>query len=145
LIPPVPVATVPAVTTVAASGVTRTQATLNGSITSDGGYNCTQVNFGYRPQGTSTWQYTTTQYVILIAGAFSATVTGLSPGTAYEFEAQAYNQVGWGEGQIDSFTTADVARWINIYWQTDEKYSWNTVTGPAAKTCTKAAALSAAL
>ena len=36
---------------------------------------------------------------------FTANLTGLTPNTAYDFEARAYNGVGWAFGQICSFTT----------------------------------------
>ena len=106
--PPVvlPVVTEPEVNTEPASGITLTEARLNGSITSTGGAPCTRVNFRYRLMGDRSWQDTNIQSVSLDDGAqFSATLIGLKPNAKYEFEARAYNTEGWGEGQINFFTT----------------------------------------
>ncbi len=105
--PSTPANTAPTLATAAASGITLNTATLHGSITSTGSASCTQVNFGYRLQGGSNWQYTTTQFASFGSGTqFTANLTGLTANTAYEFEARAYNGVGWGVGQALSFTTA---------------------------------------
>ncbi|MFZ5642696.1 MAG: chitobiase/beta-hexosaminidase C-terminal domain-containing protein [Bacillota bacterium] len=107
---PPPQATAPLVATVPATGITLNQATLNGSITSDGGTPCTQANFRFRLIGDYNWQETITQFVSLGSGAqFSALVTGLKPNAKYEFEARACNAKGWGEGQIFFFTTTSAA------------------------------------
>lgn len=106
--PPVvpPVVTEPEVNTEPATGITLTQATLNGSISSTGGAPCTKVNFRYRLLGERSWQDTGIQSVSLDnGGQFSARITGLKPNARYEFEARAYNTEGWGEGQINFFTT----------------------------------------
>lgn len=58
-----------------------TKATLRGTTTKDG---ATGQGFRYRKQGTADW----TEVTGTLAGVdFSATVTGLTPGTTYEYQA----------------------------------------------------------
>jgi len=95
----------PTATTQAASGITATSATLNGTITDDGGQTC-QYRFRYKKQGGA---YTYTNYAgSKQAGqSFSYTLTGLDPGSTYYFAAQAKNAAGesaW-PAQDTSFTT----------------------------------------
>ena len=92
----------PQVTTNAASGITTTSATLNGSLDSTGGLDC-QVWFEY---GTSTsYGYSTTKVSKSSTGPFSSTVSGLSPGITYHFRACASNSQGTSYGSDVTFTT----------------------------------------
>ena len=93
----------PAVTTSAATGVSATGATLNGSLTSLGSASSVTVSFQY---GTTT-SYGSTASVSparTATGSFSAAISGLSASTTYHFRA-----VATGDGTVNgadmSFTT----------------------------------------
>ena len=93
----------PTVQTEAATTITATSAALNGDITSDNGYNVTDYGFLW---GTSSSSLTnkldvgTTNYT----GAFTDTLSGLTTGTTYYFEAYATNSYGTADGAVMSFT-----------------------------------------
>jgi hypothetical protein len=81
----------PTATAEAATGITVTEATLNGRLTDDGGATC-QYRFRY---GTGDGSYTETAWTGSIRGAglaFSQAISGLSKGTKYYFAAQAKNE-----------------------------------------------------
>ncbi len=95
------------VETQAATTIKCSSATLNGKIVDDGGQAC-QYRFRYK---TASGSYTYTNY----SGSkrtnesFSQALTGLSPGTAYYFAAQAKNSTcesAWGTEL--SFTTVRI-------------------------------------
>jgi hypothetical protein len=94
----------PAVSTLAATGITKNQATLNGEITNTGGANADECGFEWSITSGSYTNYTTTTCPAG-TGTFSATITGLSSGTTYYFRAKAHNLAGWGYGGELSFTT----------------------------------------
>ena len=76
-----------AVTSGAATNVTTTGATLNGSLTALGGASSVNVKFEY---GTSTsYGTSTTAQAMTAAGNFTATLTGLTAGTTYHYRADA--------------------------------------------------------
>ena len=76
-----------AVTSAAATNVTTTGATLNGSLTALGGASSVNVKFEY---GTSTsYGISTTAQALTAAGNFTATLTGLTAGTIYHYRADA--------------------------------------------------------
>lgn len=96
---PVPI-TPPTVTTGSATNITQTSATLNGTLT----------NLGYNPAtcpscsaivwfdwGTDPINYgnTTAVQTMTAPAAFSANISGLSPGTTYYFRARAKNGGSW--------------------------------------------------
>jgi hypothetical protein len=97
----------PAVTTNAASGVTSSGATLNGSVNSEGQSTTYQFDYG-----------TTTSYGSSVpspagsagsgTGAVneSASLTGLRPGTTYHYRIEATNATGTTYGSDQTFTTA---------------------------------------
>ncbi|MFC2001907.1 DUF2341 domain-containing protein [Chloroflexota bacterium] len=95
----------PTVTTDSATLVEETTATLNGTITDDGGEAC-QYRFEYGtvsggpyPNNTGwTGSKTTGQ-------SFTADITGLDEGTKYYFIAQAKNSVGTDDGSEMDFLT----------------------------------------
>jgi len=93
----------PTATTDAATLVTNTTATLNGTLDTDGGEACS-VRFQYgttSSYGTNTvWQsgYGT-------GDTFSQAITGLRAGTTYHFRAQAKNSSGMVSGEDTTFTT----------------------------------------
>ena len=76
-----------AVTTSAATGVTSTTATLNGSLTSLGAD--LSVNVYFRYGLTTSYGTTTATQSMSSTGAFSAAISGLTPGTTYHFQAVA--------------------------------------------------------
>ncbi len=97
--------TLPAATTVTASSLTSTGATLNGEVNAQG--DATTVIFQY---GTSVAYGSTVTAVQSPLNASSATpasssITGLMPGTTYHYRVQATNARGTTYGEDVSFTT----------------------------------------
>jgi hypothetical protein len=101
-------ATAPSVASSAAASVSATSATLNGSVSADGGESVTERGFVYsssdsEPEiGDAGVTKVTSGSDI---GSFNETVTGLSPVTLYYFQAYAINSVGTSYGGVESFTT----------------------------------------
>jgi hypothetical protein len=94
----------PSVTTAAATSITTTSAVLGGNVTNDGGAPVTARGIRY---GTSSTLSGATQVANGTGvGTYSATISGLSPGTTYYVAAYAINTVGTTQGTILSFTTA---------------------------------------
>jgi hypothetical protein len=93
----------PTVQTEAASTVTANSAVLNGDITSDDGYNITDYGFLW---GTSSSSLTNKLDVGTDnhSGAFTDTLSSLTAGTTYYFEAYATNSHGTADGAVMSFT-----------------------------------------
>ena len=93
----------PTVMTEAASSITTDSAVLNGDITSDNGYSITDCGFLW---GASSSSLTTTLDVgaNTQSGAFMDTLSGLTTGTTYYFEAYATNSYGTADGTVMSFT-----------------------------------------
>ena len=92
-----------AVTTSAATGISKTTATLNGSYelpTTAQGMNVTEVGFYF---GTDANPTTATQATL--ETPFSLTKTGLTAGTTYYYKAYAKNGTREYEGPVESFTT----------------------------------------
>ena len=101
----------PAVTTTAATGVASATATLGGNITTLGSpapmangvvYSSTNATPTLGQAGTTTAAATTTATA---TGAYSVAVTGLSTGTAYNYQAYVTNANGTVYGGVLSFTT----------------------------------------
>ena len=94
----------PTVQTVAATSVTATSAVLNGDITSDNGYDVTDYGFLW---GTSASSPANKLDVGANnqSGAFTDTLSSLTAGTTYYFEAYATNSYGTADGSFLSFTT----------------------------------------
>jgi len=97
----------PAVTTNAASGVTSSAATLNGSVNPEG--QSTTYKFDY---GTSTSYGSSVPSPAGSAGSGTSTVnesaslTGLRSGTTYHYRIEATNATGTTGGPDQTFTTA---------------------------------------
>lgn len=107
--------TAPTVTTSAASSVTSSTATLNGSISATGGADATQHGFAYGTDSTLVSVIaTSTLGAYSGTGSFNTGVTSLSPNTTYYFRAYATNSGGTGYGAIQSTTTP--AAWYNASW-----------------------------
>ena len=101
--------TVPQVTTGTATNITRASATLNGTLNSLGDFTTANVLFRYRVVGSSSAYTETTPQPMTAAGPFSANISGLAPGTQYEFKAvtQWTGRDGTqeAEGALANFTT----------------------------------------
>jgi subtilisin family serine protease len=104
-LPALPTVTTATVTTAAATSVSTTTATLNGTLTADGGEPC-QYRFC---RGTSSGVYTdnTTWSTDnkTTGQTFGDNITGLTPGMKYYFIAQAKNSAGTGTGGELTFIT----------------------------------------
>ncbi|MCX6083677.1 MAG: tandem-95 repeat protein [Caldiserica bacterium] len=104
--------TAPSVTTNAPTTIGATSATLNGNLTSKGGYGAGKVDvwFRWRVLGSATWNATTVRSGVS-TGVYSFALSGLSANTTYEFRAVAYGAYGsdfaTGYGTIREFTTAN--------------------------------------
>jgi hypothetical protein len=120
-----PTITVPTLTTSAATDLAATTATLNGSITAEGGASSTIVGFqyglttGYGSEATSTYSGGT--------GAFSKGITGLTASTLYHFKSEAKNSAGWGYGSDATFTTTSAGPCGGIAADTSGTLNGNTV------------------
>ena len=96
--------TPPIVSTTAVSEITTTTATSGGTITSDGGASvtargvCWNTTLNPVVGGTCTSDGTGT-------GAFTSSITGLTPNTLYHVRAYATNSVGTGYGSDVTFST----------------------------------------
>jgi hypothetical protein len=93
----------PSVSTLSASPISSTSATLNANITSDGGDTITVSGFKY---GLTTSYTTTTTDGPVTTGTYTKDITGLSCNTTYHFLAYATNAQGTTEGNDQSFTTS---------------------------------------
>ena len=96
----------PTVTTQAVTDVTTTTATGNGNVTSLGDINPTAYGVCWNTTGTPTISDNKTDKGgASSTGAFTSTITGLSPNTTYYVRAYATNEVGTTYGAQVSFTT----------------------------------------
>jgi hypothetical protein len=98
--------TAPAVTTGATSNITVSSATLSGDVTSDGGTEVTERGFVYGTSENPTiGDSKVTAALGSGTGAFSATLSGLTAGTAYPVRAYAKSGAGTAYGADSVFTT----------------------------------------
>ena len=95
----------PSALTYAASGIAATSATLNGNLASMGTAASASVAFQWGTTSGSLLNTTSAQ-TVTAPGPFSATVSGLSPGTTYYFRSTATTTAGTVFGTQMSFTTA---------------------------------------
>lgn len=79
----------PVVQTNAATSVANTTATLNGGLTGLGASSSVGISFVWGATAGGPYPNSTTTQTVTAAGAFSANLTGLTPGTAYYFKAKA--------------------------------------------------------
>ncbi|GHV72194.1 hypothetical protein FACS1894201_00100 [Bacteroidia bacterium] len=86
--------TPPTVTTLAATNITQTTATLNKSVTA-GSETITAQGFKYKQSSASSW-----------TTSASSSLTGLTAGTQYQFYAYATTATGTTNGSTLTFTTA---------------------------------------
>jgi hypothetical protein len=99
--------TAPTATTGAASNITTTMATLNGTVNPNGLPATAQFQYGL------TTAYSSTNWVSgtltgTTAQALSASLTGLSAGVTYHFRLSATNSLGTGNGSDQTFNTSPV-------------------------------------
>jgi uncharacterized protein (TIGR02145 family) len=98
------VAVIPAISSTAATGITRISASSGGNITSNGGSTVTVsgVCWGTTHNPSISGSFTTDGNA---SGTYSSSISGLSPGTLYYVRAYATNGVGTAYGNEISFTT----------------------------------------
>ena len=92
----------PTVVTNAASAITETTATLNGTIT-PATEPITSQGFEWRVANTNIWMPIT-----ITGNALTHNLTGLTPNTSYEFRAMATTPTLTVYGEIETFTTLEI-------------------------------------
>jgi len=98
---------VPTVATDAATDILDISATLNGTVTDDGGEAC-QYRFRYKEAG-GEYSYTDLTGSVETDATFNESIVGLTEGTTYYFNAQLYNTAGYSAwGNEKTFTTMEV-------------------------------------
>jgi hypothetical protein len=124
-------AVVPTVTTTAASSITTTGATLNGSMNARG--SAADASFAYKLSSAGTYENTIEATPAEVTGtsdtAISADLTGLLPNTSYDFKAVGSNAAGEVEGTVLSFTTADAAPIVTTDAASDISVTTATLNG----------------
>jgi hypothetical protein len=104
---------VPYMTTSAATSVSTTSATGNGSISQINGSNVTVRGFVWSASN-STPTTSSNDGIVNASGtwtgfsSYNMSMTGLSPGTFYYYRSYATNSTGTGYGSVQTFTTPDV-------------------------------------
>jgi len=110
----------PTVTTQAVTDITHNSATGNGEITDTGDENCTKRGVCYNTTGSpTTADDKVEEEGDFGIGAFTAAMTGLSPGVKYYVKAYAINSEGTGYGAEVNFTTDKVAPTVTTQSPTD--------------------------
>ena len=101
--------TLPTVTTNAATNMTSTGATLNGTITGTGGGTITEARIEWTP--TASGFPGTVIYNVPVSGnTFSSSVSGLQPSTGYTYHVYAKNSAGFNAATNNvTFTTSAAA------------------------------------
>ncbi|OGD09930.1 MAG: hypothetical protein A2Y86_00420 [Candidatus Aminicenantes bacterium RBG_13_62_12] len=99
--------TAPTVTTAAVSNITGSSADSGGNVTSDGGESVTARGVCWNTTGSPTTADSSTSNGTG-TGAFTSSLTGLTPGTTYYVRAYATNSVGTAYGGQETFTTDTV-------------------------------------
>ena len=108
------------VTTQAVTSITQTTATGNGNVTDLGVPNPTQHGVCWSTSGTPTTSDTKTEDgAVAATGAFTSSMTGLSPNTMYYVRAYAINTAGTVYGAQVSFTTNPEAPSVTTQAVTD--------------------------
>lgn len=103
---PIPEPEVVTVTTDAATDITDTTATLNGTLSELSGASSADVWFEWRETGATTWNTTPIQ-TLTATGTFSEPLTALTASTGYEYRAQATTTNESSTGTTQTFTTSD--------------------------------------
>ena len=100
-------AALPVVTTIDASGIVDSAATIGGIITSDGGAAIIASGICWNTTGNPTIADNKTQNST-ITRAFTSGLTGLNSGTTYYVRAYATNSKGTGYGNMVNFKTSGI-------------------------------------
>ena len=95
----------PSLNTTAISGLTQTTVNAGGNITSDGGHAVTERGVCWSESPAPTTSLSTKTSNGTGTGAFTSSVTGLSPSTTYHLRSYAVNSIGTSYGQELTFTT----------------------------------------
>lgn len=101
-------AVAPTVTTTAHSGVTSTTASSGGNVTSNGGGTISARGVCYKTSATPTISDSKIVDGSPGTGAFTSSLTSLSPATTYYYRAYATNEAGTSYGSESNFTTLPV-------------------------------------
>lgn len=91
--------------TAAATGITATGAVSGGTIGSNGGANITANGVCWSTGTNPTTANSCAGSTVVQSGTFTATITGLTPGTTYYLRAYATNSSSTSYGPQQSFTT----------------------------------------
>jgi len=102
-------ATIPVLTTAAASAITGTTATSGGSISADGGSAVTARGVCWSTASGPTTALSTKTSDGTSTGSFTSSITGLTGSTPYFVRAYATNAVGTAYGNEVTFTSAAVS------------------------------------
>lgn len=102
VIPPAPIAT-----TEAATSVSSRAATLHGAVNANGANTAVSFDYGLTPSYGSNVPGTPTPVTGGSATAVSANLTGLTPNTTYHYRVLGANSHGTAEGSDLTFTTLD--------------------------------------
>jgi hypothetical protein len=103
-----PPAALPAVSTLAASALQETEATLNGNVDPEGGAEA-EYFFEWGAGSSGAYEHTTKAVSLPSDGAehqVAATVTGLTPGSEHHFRLIAKNKLGSAQGNDLTFMVA---------------------------------------
>lgn len=111
-----PPTVVPTLTTEAASDITETEATGNGTISDTGGEDADERGFvwgtaslgdpGNTAPGSTSYDDFVTESGTFGAGSFTGLVDGLTTSTTYYYRSFAHNSVGYAYGDEEVFTTS---------------------------------------
>lgn len=101
--------TSPTISTLAATGITESSATLNGDVSSDGNSTITKRGF-YWSTDNSPSASDNSVTISGTTGSFSSTLTELTANTTYYYVAYATNSKGTNTGDVYSFTTSAARR-----------------------------------
>jgi uncharacterized protein (TIGR02145 family) len=104
----------PLVSTVSASSITPTTASLEGNVTSDGGSPVTARGVVWSTNTNPTISLTSKTSNGSGTGSFSSSLSGLTPSTTYYVRAYATNSAGTGYGNEVTFSTSNSSAVMNI-------------------------------
>jgi len=98
------------------SGVGASAATLNGTVSDNGGEDATQHGFAYSTNSSlSSGVSTSTLGAFVGTGSFNDSITSLESNTTYYFRAYSTNSAGTAFGTIGNFTTNPPSRRIRLF------------------------------
>lgn len=118
--------TTPSVSINSATNFNQNRATLNGTVTSNGGSGITSTTFYYKRRDVAE-AYTSVAGVAGSGGAYYANITGLSVGTVYRFYFRAENAAGGVDSSTNDFTTWSVKTYTKTTAGSEE-FTIDTIT-----------------